>query len=318
MQAPGWYPDPSGRPHTYRFWNGTAWTPVTTQNPNTPWPGPGEAGPPLGGPPSGGRAGAGAGAGSGPDTGVRSRTPVIVAVAAAVVLALVALGGILLSRGGGQAGPTASPGFTAPAATSPDTTSPGATSTSGPGSTGSPGPGSTAQADCGGGNNSYTRNRQETYTSTGVRYDGVPDWGFSFDRSYWTWLDDYSAMGNINLDGGKNEAGIVLGGVRFENGFVAQDQVGAAIAACFEGTLSVEEKTTAGPVTTDQTTLGGMKTYRTRLDYTSASSDSPLRVTIYVIDSGQPRKWAQIITFQRPGSSAEPLIDRAMESVRHI
>lgn len=303
MQAPGWYPDPSGQPHTFRFWDGNAWTPVTTQDPNTPWPRPDQVGKlPQGGP------------GVGGGTAVRSRTPVIIAVAAAVVLALVALGGILLTRGnGGGGGPTAgsSPSIASTPGSAPTTRSVPTADENGD-------PVSPPAVVCTGGNDSYTRNRMETYTSTGVRYDGVPDWGFSFDRSYWTWLDDYSAMGDISLDGAKNEAGIVLGGVRFDNGFVVQEQVGESIAACLEGTLSVEEKTTAGPVTTEEITLGGMKTYRTRLDYTAASSDSPLKVSIYVIDSGQPRKWAQIITFHRPGSSAEPLIDRALQSVRHI
>lgn len=298
MQSPGWYPDPSGQPHTFRFWDGAAWTPVTTQDPNTPWPRPDQVGAFVqGGAPVARTSG-------------RSRTPVIVAVAAAVVLALVALGGIFLTRGsGGGGGPTAGPSPTSGAAATPGSV---------PTADAKGDPISPPAIHCTGGNDSYTRNRMETYTSTGVRYDGVPGWGFSFDRSYWTWLDDYSAMGDINLDGGKNEAGIVLGGVRFDNGFVVQEQAGASIAACLEGTLSVEEKTTAGPVTTEEITLGGMKTYRTQLDYTSASSDTPLKVNIYVIDSGQPRKWAQIITFHRPGSSAEPLIARAMESVRHI
>ncbi|WP_425310037.1 DUF2510 domain-containing protein [Ammonicoccus fulvus] len=304
MQSPGWYPDPSGQPHSFRFWDGNAWTPVTTQDPNTPWPRPDQ----IGTFPQGGTGVA--------RTAGKSRTPVIIAVAAAVVLALVALGGIFLTRGnGGGEGPTVSPAPASPGAATPGAaTTPASAPTAGTGGD----PVSPPQVTCTGGNDSYTRNRMETYTSTGVRYDGVPDWGFSFDRSYWTWLDDYSAMGDINLDGKKNEAGIVLGGVRFDNGFVVQEQAGALIASCLEGTLSVEEKTTAGPVTTEEMTLGGMKTYRTQLDYTAASADAPLKVSIYVIDSGQPRKWAQIITFHRPGSSAEPLIERALQSVRHI
>ena len=38
MAQPGWYPDSSGRMGHYRFWNGNAWSDVTTTTPPTPPP----------------------------------------------------------------------------------------------------------------------------------------------------------------------------------------------------------------------------------------------------------------------------------------
>ncbi|HWJ81820.1 MAG TPA: DUF2510 domain-containing protein [Nocardioides sp.] len=39
MTSAGWYPDPAGQPHTYRYWDGTSWSEATTTNPSTPVPG---------------------------------------------------------------------------------------------------------------------------------------------------------------------------------------------------------------------------------------------------------------------------------------
>lgn len=33
MSEPGWYPDPAGRPHHYRYWDGAAWGNETLENP---------------------------------------------------------------------------------------------------------------------------------------------------------------------------------------------------------------------------------------------------------------------------------------------
>lgn len=47
--APGWYPDPGGRPGHYRYWDGRAWSAATTTHPSAPPPPPpgGLGAPPL-------------------------------------------------------------------------------------------------------------------------------------------------------------------------------------------------------------------------------------------------------------------------------
>lgn len=38
MTQPGWYPDPAGRPQTYRYWDGASWSDTTTGDPYAPPP----------------------------------------------------------------------------------------------------------------------------------------------------------------------------------------------------------------------------------------------------------------------------------------
>lgn len=39
MTSAGWYPDPAGQPQTYRYWDGSSWSQVTTTNPYDAAPG---------------------------------------------------------------------------------------------------------------------------------------------------------------------------------------------------------------------------------------------------------------------------------------
>jgi len=39
VSSPGWYPDPSGQPNSFRYWDGQAWSQQTTDNPYSPPPG---------------------------------------------------------------------------------------------------------------------------------------------------------------------------------------------------------------------------------------------------------------------------------------
>lgn len=38
MSSPGWYPDPSGQPNSFRYWDGQQWSQQTTSNPYVPPP----------------------------------------------------------------------------------------------------------------------------------------------------------------------------------------------------------------------------------------------------------------------------------------
>ncbi|BAK37277.1 hypothetical protein MLP_42630 [Microlunatus phosphovorus NM-1] len=72
MSQPGWYPDPAGAPNRYRYWDGHAWSPETTDHP-------GGASPPTA-----------------QSTGRRRWGPVIMVIAAVVVAVLV---GVVVIRG---------------------------------------------------------------------------------------------------------------------------------------------------------------------------------------------------------------------------
>lgn len=62
MSNPGWYPDPGGQPGMFRYWDGAAWSAVTSPSPNSPPPHPGPTPPrPPGPDPIGPRKGGGKG-----------------------------------------------------------------------------------------------------------------------------------------------------------------------------------------------------------------------------------------------------------------
>lgn len=42
MATPGWYPDPSGQPNSFRYWDGQSWSEQTTPDPYSPPPGTGQ------------------------------------------------------------------------------------------------------------------------------------------------------------------------------------------------------------------------------------------------------------------------------------
>ncbi|MDO5683528.1 MAG: hypothetical protein Q4G46_11965 [Propionibacteriaceae bacterium] len=234
--------------------------------------------------------------------------------AAALVLALVGIGGFwLANRNSDTPGIDTTPAPAGP----PSTMQPVPPGTSAPTNPPTMPPGEEARLDCSGGNGSFTRRWQPELSSAGIVYDAVPDWTFSFDGSYWTWLDDHTSLGDVHLDDAKNEAGITIGGLPYAAGFADQATAGERTVECLEGSLSTEERATAGTPVTVETTLGGMKTFHTRVEITD-SNPKPLLVDIYVIDAAQGSKWAQVITFQRPDSSAKPLIEKAVASVRHV
>lgn len=80
MSLPGWYPDPAGTPNRFRFWDGQAWSPETTDDPATAIPG-GPGGP--GGPDGPGQ----------PGNGRRYRPLIVILIA---VIAVALMSGLVL------------------------------------------------------------------------------------------------------------------------------------------------------------------------------------------------------------------------------
>ncbi|OYO18118.1 hypothetical protein CGZ93_16330 [Enemella dayhoffiae] len=311
MQAPGWYPDPSGQPQSFRFWDGQWWTPVTTHDPRTPWPTPEELTrpglQPLGadqsqqgpqtqpGQPAPGQPAPGT-PGPGVPAPARSRTPLFIGLGAVLVLALVIAGALWFTRGGETTGPT-SPPIAPP--------------TSGPTSVGSSGPPTPTRLRCDNGNGNQTSQQAASYSSTGLRIDTPPSFTFRFDRNYWTWADDFAAWGR-----GPEGAGVVLAGIRAENGFSDPSRAGEQVLECMVASLSRQGgKTTSEGARTAPTTVDGMPAHRTTARLLS-SEPKPLVVSITVIDSGQPGKLGQLIAFHPEGSPVQAEIEQAAASVR--
>lgn len=94
MDTSGWHPDPAGQPGRYRYWDGTQWSSVTSEDPSAP-------------PPPGSRPPAGASAGTGPG-GPNKRARTFALIAGGLVIAIVATVIVVLNLNSGsqQAGQT--------------------------------------------------------------------------------------------------------------------------------------------------------------------------------------------------------------------
>ncbi|OYO03790.1 hypothetical protein CGZ97_10310 [Enemella evansiae] len=301
VQPPGWYPDPSGQPQSFRFWDGQVWTPVTTRDPNTPWPTPAELGRPGLQP-----LGQGADRPAGPSLGVppaptgpapqppRSTTPLVIGGAVFVLIAVI-IGIALWRTGGGQPSP-------APSASAAPSVPSAAGTPSGP-----------VRLRCDNGNGNATNLQAPSYSSTGARYDAPSNFAFRYSKSYWEWADDFSAFGVYS---GGQEAGIVLGGLSAGNGFTDTATAGEQVLSCMEGTLSSDKPTKAEGARTEPIEIGGMQGHRTTARMSSPSEARPLLVTITVVDSGQPGKLAQLITFVREGNPVAAQVEQAASTLR--
>lgn len=95
MSTPGWYPDPAGAPNRFRYWDGQAWSPETTDQPGAA---------PLG---SGGGGGQRPGRQQGRGRDGRRLGPVILVIAFAVALVVA---GVLVFRGLFATRPIVDPG----------------------------------------------------------------------------------------------------------------------------------------------------------------------------------------------------------------
>lgn len=286
--APGWYADPQD-PSKARYWDGAKWTDQRMASGGTP------------------------------TTGGGGQQPWLkwlwIGLGVLAVAAL-AVGAFFLLSGNDEEPDPPTPGESttaAPVDPSADPADPSADPSAGPV------PGETFPADvgvCQGGNGAYTRYAHESFYAAGVEYTHPADWEFSFDPSYFTWLDDHSALGAIKLDGADNEAGIVFGGLRQWGEFEDQRSAAAQSMQCLIESLSDEGEVAAEPATVTETTVGGMPAVQAMASVASDSYPDPLILNVYVIDGGADGSWAELVTFAREGSEAEPILEEAVASVR--
>ncbi|MFW6599713.1 DUF2510 domain-containing protein [Propionibacteriaceae bacterium Y2011] len=313
MNPPGWYPDPAGVSGRLRFWDGSTWREDTTYNPATPFPDPGSSAP--AGPPGGGTGAPGAPGGS--TSGGKIALLVGIGV---VVVALVVAGIVFVPRligGDGPPEPPVSPGVNTPGTEQ----TPGTEPTPGGGGSGGGGGGEVGELNCAGGNGTALGTKSETYTSTGVTITGRADWGFRFDKTQWTWLDDQAAWGTIEAGPEADmAAGVALGGLHNRNGFTEPEKASADYVECL---------TTYGPwndkeypmteVSSEAVTIGGMQGWQRVIDITDNEGGTPpeTRVTIIVLDSGQPARFASLMGFWPKGdATAEGHVNEVIGSTQ--
>lgn len=166
------------------------------------------------------------------------------------------------------------------------------------------------EVDCMAGNGASIDSPQPSYSSTGVTFDSPPDWGFRFSKEQWTWIDDQAAWGR------SQQGGTILGGVRKDAGFSDPQTAAKGVFSCLETNgIYAEEDFTPQPGADEQTTLGGMPAWKKQITYKVGSSSD--QVTVYIIDSGDPEAYAQLITIAVDGNAeAVKAVDDAVASVR--
>ncbi|MGJ3507428.1 DUF2510 domain-containing protein [Enemella sp. A6] len=288
MSMPGWYPDPSGAPGRFRHWDGATWSAQTTDDPNIP--------PPLG-------AGA-AGPAQVPPPPKRKAWPIIVgSIITAIVLIAAAVGIWRLTAGDNLVTPPEETPATAPSSEAP---TPQEEQSSPP-----------AQVTC---LDSYgtVESQDGRYTSGGLTYEAVPDWGFRFDRTMFGWIDDVAAWGTLLEDDWT--AGIVLGALRTENGFTELPQAADATIECMNTHGPFNDQKHTWDVKKESTTIDGMDAYQVSGRVTPGGPNDKhpgYEVKIVVVDTGDQKQFGLWMSFHPVDhTETEQQIEQAFQSLR--
>ena len=139
---------------------------------------------------------------------------------------------------------------------------------------------------------------EQTFDTAGVEVDIPEEWTFLFDRTQWTWVDDIVARGTVDLPGTvPRAAGVVVGGLAAENGFTAPEDAVVQVLACMETTGPWAGLGERSAVRTRPVTIDGMPGERADLTYSYWDGTPDDRVTVVVLDAGQPATLASVIAF---------------------
>lgn len=296
MNPPGWYPDPAGTPHTYRWWDGQAWTTSTTQTPTTTPP------PADGGMPAAPGGGAPAG----------KTKKVLIGIGIGVVaIALVVTGIVVIPRLGGD--PEEPPATAMP---TDQGTAGGPQPSAQP--TGSTGP---VELNCAGGNQRTTGSQSPIYSSGGLQYEAPEDWGFRFDLSQWTWLDDQAVWGTTDIEPAEEDwaAGVALGGVQAANGFTDPETATENLIKCFlRYGFANDGSWEATKESSEEVTVGEMKGHRAVYLVSDGSNASypGYQVVALVLDTGRDGSFGSWMSFGPKGeSTTSAQIEAAEKSI---
>ena len=309
MQPAGWYPDPSGVPQQFRFWDGQSWTAAVTMDPNAPFPGSQPPGPQGGpgtqplGPGTQPLGGAGSSGVPGPDFGPGSgssgnKLPLIIGVGV-LVLALVGGGLFFVLRPDGErVGPSNPPNTAAPS-TQPSQTPGGGNS--------DPVPGGDGPLQCTLGNGASMPVNPGMDAETAALIFTVPEsYEWRFDATQFPYLNDVIAWGPDNT------SGVIAGGLPREAGFGDQEKASRDVFECIPAGFEAGSGFPGFEVgETTQVNLGPHEAYQT----TATTGEEEW--TAYTVDTGQQGIWAVMITFAAADDQeGKAAIDEVTSSVK--
>lgn len=283
--APGWYQDPNDA-NSARYWDGRSWTSqtqpmnggaVAPERPKWPW-----------------------------------------FILGAVLLAVIAgsIWWVVRDTGGETPRPTTPPNPTVsvsaemePSETVSAQTDPSETVSE------PPAVNPDAEFSCHAGNGEYTRGEMPSYAAGGIAYDGIEGWGFSFDPEYWTFLNDHSAMGDIDIDGvDETSAGIAIGGLPKVGPTTELERAAIEALRCVSFTVNGEYPQWETDPAVETVEIDGMPGARVSAMTTDGEYDTAF--TVYVLDSGLDTQWGTVIAFQSNTDGASDQLEEALGTLR--
>lgn len=315
MQPAGWFPDPSGAPGQFRFWDGSAWTESVSPDPNAPFPTPGQH--PGGAAPGGGVPG-GAAPGAGGPGGLPSldsppsskRLPLLIGAGVLALVLIAASIVFIMTRGDG---PTADPmPDPKPHPSQAEPSEDGGTGDE-DGTGGEDGE-QDGPIDCEAGNGAAIPVQKGVETQTaGVVFQMPEEYTFRPQSTYFSYLNDVAAR----IESGDQQSGMWVGGLPTKAGFADQKQASIDLYECLTASSDSDaglqefqiQDTTEGQVgAVPAVSTTAIAKYR----------DAPDALyTVHILDAGQQGSWTAVVTFQ-PTDDEEraKILDEALESFR--
>ncbi|MGJ6980944.1 DUF2510 domain-containing protein [Aestuariimicrobium soli] len=289
MSQSGWYPDPSGQPGQFRYWNGAQWSQETTANPGQT--------PPPGGPVQGPQRSGGAG-------------KLILAIVGVLVVALI---GFFVVRGltGGDTTIPEDTNSSTPTVSGWDETS---TPTQTPTPTNPESSGGTEVAcpEGPGGSSKNVQNGRLVGGEISVESLGWSRSGFSLP-----WMYDTSA--EIKSITSRWMSVNAVGALRVADGFEAPEPAAKVMMSCFASSGYYRGFTGRKDVKAEALTIDGHQAFHIRSEiYVDDQGDiKGDTVDVVVVDTGNPESMGVYVnsaTIDDAGTQAE--VDRSMASIK--
>lgn len=143
------------------------------------------------------------------------------------------------------------------------------------------------------------------------------DWGFRFDASQWTWINDLYAWGKIIDSKESWVAGIAAGRLEAGNGFGAPEPAAEAVVECLT-TYGVLNDFDEAPetVSSEAVTVDGMKGWQIVLKQPQAGQYGSITLRIIVLDAGQEDNLALAMGFHPTGhQETQSIVDQSLDGI---